>query len=67
MGKHGRSRLGHVAAMGKLAAPLQDVVGFGQGEPLALESRRFLLGQPRGQALDLSVVRCAIDRAKPPK
>jgi len=67
MGKHGRSRLGHVSAAGTLVAPLQDVEGFGQSEPLALESRRFLLGQPRGQALDLSVVRCALDGSKPPK
>jgi len=67
MGKQGRSRLGYVDPAGKLAAPLQDVGGFGQSEPLALESRRFLLGQPRGQALDLSVMRCAITSAKPQK
>ena len=67
MGKYGRSRLGHIDATGKLVAPLQDVEGFGQSEPLALESRRFLLGQPRGQALDLSVVRCALDGSKSQK
>lgn len=67
MGKRGRSRLGYVEASGKLAGPLQDVAGFGQNEPLALESRRFLLAQPRGQALDLSVARCALGSAKPQK
>jgi hypothetical protein len=67
MGKRGRSRLGYIEPSGKLAGPLQDVAGFGQNEPLALESRRFLLAQPRGQALDLSVVRCALGAAKPQK
>ncbi len=67
MGKRGRSRLGYIGPSGKLAGPLQDIAGFGLNEPLALESRRFLLAQPRGQALDLSVVRCALGRAKPQK
>ena len=67
MGKRGRSRLGYLDPAGKLAAPLQDVAGFGLGEPLALESSRFLLGEPRGQALDLFVVRCAIGSSKPQK
>ena len=60
MGKQGRSRLGYVEPTGKLNGPLQDVEGFGLNEPLALDSSRFLLGRPRGQALDLSVVRCVL-------
>lgn len=67
MGKRGRSRVGYVEPTGKLAGPLADIEGFGHNEPLALESRRFLLGQPRGHALDLSVVRCALASAKPQK
>jgi hypothetical protein len=63
MGKHGRSRLGYLEPTGKLKGPLQDVEGFGLNEPLALDSTRFLLGQPRGQALDLSVVRCSLTAA----
>lgn len=67
MGKRGRSRVGHVEPSGKLAGPLQDVAEFGHNEPLALESGRFLLAQPRGRALDLSVVQCALGSAKSQK
>lgn len=58
MGKQGRSRVGYVAPTGKLRGPLQDVPGFGNNEPLARSGARFLLGQPNGRALDLSVVDC---------